>query len=442
MVISVPIPQYAMLDIIYAPQDGMGEAVKTQIMIQDGITFQDIGTKITIQPGKFLYATVKNGGIQQRLEEKSSCIDVAGKDSEIHAFQCMNGDEKEEEKVMDPKGGKSKVSNDMYLLEIRVSQVDRYSCYTPKLVPTKRPLVFYIPVNMSIHNLRLFIFRKLLPFTKEAPGKDVEKTYEHYFSPGKKVPYNLNIVFNAPTSQYVYLRPMCEFCDRRHDGDCSLDFKDEKNIPFFKLLDALKPSRDLVLNLVLNSECPLMAIEKLTKQLNLCIIGKGDAVAKKGVTLYDCLDSFSKEEQLDQTNLWHCSKCSKEVRAVKHMTLCRLPPILVIHLKRFKQKTVSSWVTQKKIEEFVDYPVENLDLSKYVESPGKEKVLYNLFGVTHHYGALGGGHYTAVCKYLPENLWVLYDDTALYKAAKDEIVAKTGYVLYYRNAELDKGGAY
>jgi ubiquitin C-terminal hydrolase len=61
----------------------------------------------------------------------------------------------------------------------------------------------------------------------------------------------------------------------------------------------------------------------------------------------------------------------------------------------------------------VDYPVQGLDLSKYVINPelpealdsssemkdeNENKAIYDLIGVSNHMGSTGGGHYTAYCK--------------------------------------------
>jgi len=58
-----------------------------------------------------------------------------------------------------------------------------------------------------------------------------------------------------------------------------------------------------------------------------------------------------------------------------------------------------------KLDDYVHYPLEGLDLSKYVlfhkiENHNKtpEPLLYDLFAVSNHYGTLAGGHYTAFAK--------------------------------------------
>jgi len=66
----------------------------------------------------------------------------------------------------------------------------------------------------------------------------------------------------------------------------------------------------------------------------------------------------------------------------------------VFHLKRF---TYSRYL-KNKIDTFVNFPVHDLDLSKYVKNKNDQSYLYELYAVSNHYGGLGGGHYTAYAK--------------------------------------------
>ncbi len=57
------------------------------------------------------------------------------------------------------------------------------------------------------------------------------------------------------------------------------------------------------------------------------------------ITLDDCLDLFCREELLTNENQWYCPKCEDHVDAIKKFDLWTLPPILIVHLKRFKHHT-------------------------------------------------------------------------------------------------------
>ena len=46
----------------------------------------------------------------------------------------------------------------------------------------------------------------------------------------------------------------------------------------------------------------------------------------------------------------------------------------------------------------VDFPLNNLDLSKYVVGYDKNSFKYDLYGICNHSGGSAGGHYTAYVK--------------------------------------------
>ena len=56
-----------------------------------------------------------------------------------------------------------------------------------------------------------------------------------------------------------------------------------------------------------------------------------------------------------------------------------------------------------KLETFVDFPIENLDLSPYILKRNGGKYIYELFGISNHFGGCGGGHYTAYAKNWKDN---------------------------------------
>lgn len=107
------------------------------------------------------------------------------------------------------------------------------------------------------------------------------------------------------------------------------------------------------------------------------------------VTLDQCFKSFTQPEKLDDENMWYCTHCKMHVRAMKTVSLWRLPNILVIHLKRFEYRNSFS---RDKIGVLVDFPLEGFDLRKhsastaFVGSASSEFVadeaplLYDLFG--------------------------------------------------------------
>jgi len=91
---------------------------------------------------------------------------------------------------------------------------------------------------------------------------------------------------------------------------------------------------------------------------------------------------------------------SNTSRLGNKMDLYRLPPVLIVHLKRFlKNDHESSFFrnASRKITELVEFPLKSLDLSEYLinEEEQKQEWIYDLYGVSNHMGKLHGGHYTA-----------------------------------------------
>jgi ubiquitin C-terminal hydrolase len=116
---------------------------------------------------------------------------------------------------------------------------------------------------------------------------------------------------------------------------------------------------------------------------------------QKEITLNDCLKRFSVEEQLSEDNKWRCPTCKEEVRAYKKMSVWKLPPVLIVHLKRFlyERSTYLGNSIKGKIDNFVNFPITGLDLKDYVEGPIDPSTgsLYDLYAVSEHSGGLGGG---------------------------------------------------
>ena len=127
---------------------------------------------------------------------------------------------------------------------------------------------------------------------------------------------------------------------------------------------------------------------------------------KNGITLDDCLNEFGKEEVLSELDTWYCPRCKEHRRATKKFELWKTPDILVMHLKRFS----SSAFRRDKLDVFVDFPIEGLDLtSRVIETEEGKQEIYDLFAVDDHWGGLGGGHYTAFAKNFIDNEWYEYN---------------------------------
>lgn len=172
------------------------------------------------------------------------------------------------------------------------------------------------------------------------------------------------------------------------------------------------------------------------------------------------------------------------------MSLWRLPPVVIIQLKRFQ----FTQHMRRKLRDFVQFPVEGLDLSRIMagdmtegqkgststantkaysrddgeqgdekkeydeeakegagngdaiaagdddndvasapmnQDDGRTEKLYDLYGVVHHQGALNGGHYVASLKSELDGQWRLYNDAQIYEIHSRDVVDSSAYILFY-----------
>ena len=146
--------------------------------------------------------------------------------------------------------------------------------------------------------------------------------------------------------------------------------------------------------------------------------------SNESCTLGDCLEMYTKEELLDGENKYKIEKTGEWVDAKKQILFWSLPDILIITIKRFSNSL-------KKNEALVDFPLVNLDLSKYVIGYDSEDYVYNLYGVCNHMGGISGGHYTACVKNANEK-WYHYNDQDITPIEKeDTVVSPFAYCLFY-----------
>jgi len=155
---------------------------------------------------------------------------------------------------------------------------------------------------------------------------------------------------------------------------------------------------------------------------------------KKYLNLYDCLDHFQEKERLGPNDTWYCNKCEEHQQALKRMVLWKPPPVLVLHLKRFR----FSGHYRSKINEPIQYPIKGLDLSSYMQdSSSSFDAIYDLFAVCVHMGGTGGGHYVAYGKHMLQDRWYLYDDSRVRPVEPNAVVVSDAYLLFYVRRDFE-----
>jgi len=155
------------------------------------------------------------------------------------------------------------------------------------------------------------------------------------------------------------------------------------------------------------------------------------------------LENFS-SEQLDG---YICSKTNMEVEASRNLSLEELPPILILHLKRFVYDgtTGGCQKVMKHVEFSVDLEISRDMLSTASKSRYTSKQRqYKLFGVVYHNGREATkGHYVADVYHTGYASWLHCDDSII-KPTAEQLVTQPApnsapYILFYRRGDTMVG---
>ena len=149
----------------------------------------------------------------------------------------------------------------------------------------------------------------------------------------------------------------------------------------------------------------------------------------KSPSLIDCFDHYVEGEILKDENAWYNEDTKEKVNIKKKIQFWSFPNILVIDLKRFNQRG-------QKNQMLVTFPLDNLDLSKYVIGYKKSSYVYELYGICNHSGGVLGGHYTSYVKNA-NGKWYHFNDTSVSEVGLiDSIISPKAYCLFYRKKSL------
>lgn len=146
-------------------------------------------------------------------------------------------------------------------------------------------------------------------------------------------------------------------------------------------------------------------------------------------SIYDCLDSFTNNEVLDN---YRCPNCNKNSKPVKSLKIHKASPILSIQLKRFKHN-LSGFQKNDLIIKNPHY----LNLSQYLSDNAidSEQYFYELFALVCHTGTVNTGHYIVIIKNL-NNQWLRFDDSVITLITNEQVEATNAYLLFYIAREI------
>lgn len=176
------------------------------------------------------------------------------------------------------------------------------------------------------------------------------------------------------------------------------------------------------------------------------------------LSLEQCLENFTRREDLPEA---YCGGTCQRLRpSYKHMELWRLPPVLIIQLKRFHY----SPRYETKLSQLVEFPLRGLDVSEFMtkrrhERPdlyywthlggrlgprtesnksSRESTVYDLYAVVNHMGALGAGHYLANVYSQRDKRWKCFNDHQCRDVDERDIVTSSAYLLFYARRDCQR----
>ena len=145
----------------------------------------------------------------------------------------------------------------------------------------------------------------------------------------------------------------------------------------------------------------------------------------KNPTLIDCFEHYVEGETLEGENAWFNDETKEKINIKKRIQFWSFPNILTIDFKRFNSRNQKNQI-------LISFPLDNLDLSKYVIGYKKQSYIYELYGVCNHSGGVLGGHYTAYVKNA-NGKWYHFNDTSVAEIGLIEsIISPKAYCLFYR----------
>jgi len=155
--------------------------------------------------------------------------------------------------------------------------------------------------------------------------------------------------------------------------------------------------------------------------------------------LYDLLDNYIIPEQLNAENKWNSPYAKKKVDAEKLNLIWETPKILIFLIKRFEY----SYTGAKKLNNLIDFPIDNLNISKYLHPNHVSKYSnYSLFAINNHtnfnnmgFNGISFGHYYSYCKNYTDNKWYNFDDSNVDEIDKSKLITNNAYMLFYKANE-------
>ncbi|XP_067247033.1 ubl carboxyl-terminal hydrolase 18 [Chanodichthys erythropterus] len=172
------------------------------------------------------------------------------------------------------------------------------------------------------------------------------------------------------------------------------------------------------------------------------------AICERGNTLESCINSFFQLQNLVDGEECYCDRCDQKQPSTHELKLVSLPPILCVHLKRFRNDHGFT----RKLNSKVTFPETfNTDVFATGQSENvandsrRSDEHYSLYAVIVHLGSAMFGHYTAYIRRFQDQAWYYADDNCVQPATWADVQytykgSSTAYLLLYRKESWNSSG--
>ncbi|XP_055385636.1 ubiquitin carboxyl-terminal hydrolase nonstop [Condylostylus longicornis] len=160
----------------------------------------------------------------------------------------------------------------------------------------------------------------------------------------------------------------------------------------------------------------------------------GEAQTGTPRTLIECLERYTKAENLGSNAKIKCSNCKCYQESTKKLSMRSLPTVASFHLKRFEYSSLES----RKKKYSISFPKE-LDMTPFMSQKQEDfqgDYRYLLYAVVNHTGTTEYGHYTSYIRHI-KDVWVKCNDDIITSASIEQVLNSEGYLLFYHKKKLD-----
>ncbi|XP_049891683.1 ubl carboxyl-terminal hydrolase 18 [Epinephelus moara] len=271
---------------------------------------------------------------------------------------------------------------------------------------------------------------------------------------GQNVPLQLKRVLAAMNSDRPQPVPHRDFLHSLDRNCVRLNTQHDADEVFLAILNLIQQQMDdksLALQIQslfkISEETHLQCLECNSVQtlasyrlsLSLCVKEDHDS-------LESCMTSFFEHQELTGINCCYCAQCERKTPSKRGVKLLSLPPIVCVHLKRFRNCRGNT----RKLDCRVTFP-ETFDFSETLREAfssdfAQNDCKYTLHAVVVHSGYAMCGHYTAYVRHRRNQSWYYADDSHTRQASWEEVrktyggqYSDTAYMLMYRRGAQEEG---